>query len=96
MFIKKVLSSLTLFYASFLFSQTVTSTFDDFTIADCVSTPCQDIIVAGVSLIGIQELSGLVSKLQTEKAELTEEIDELKDRLTLMEQKLNILINQNP
>jgi hypothetical protein len=52
--------------------------------------------VAGVSIIGIQELSGLVSKLQTEKAELTEEIDELKDRLTLMEQKLNMLINQNP
>ena len=46
-FIKKVLSSLTLLCASFLFSQTVTSTFDDFTIADCVSTPCQDIIVEG-------------------------------------------------
>lgn len=28
-------------------SQTVTSTFNDFTIADCVSTPCQDIIVEG-------------------------------------------------
>ena len=46
-FIKKVLGSLYLFGASFLFSQTVTSTFDDFTIADCVSTPCQDIIVEG-------------------------------------------------
>ena len=51
--------------------------------------------VAGVSLIGIQELSGLVSILQIEKEELTKEMVELKDRLTLMEQKLNMLINQS-
>ena len=51
--------------------------------------------IAGVSIIGIQELTKLVSSLQSEKEELTEEINELKDRLTIMEEKMNILIHQN-
>lgn len=51
--------------------------------------------IAGVSIIGIQELTKLVSSLQSEKEVLTEEINELKDRLTIMEEKMNILIQQN-
>ena len=51
--------------------------------------------IAGVSIIGIQELTKLVSSLQSEKEVLTEEINELKERLTIMEEKMNILIQQN-
>ena len=51
--------------------------------------------IAGVSIIGIQELTSLVSELQSENKELTQEINELKSRLTEMEEKLDFLFKQN-